>query len=171
MRERLEKLVQIYQTQAQLDLTTQLVVNEVLCGALTTIAREAASNGQAADSRVEQRIRALLDELAVANQTQYSSAELAEKCGMSQTTFRQAFHKVTGRNPHQYFEQLRIERAAQLLLQTGRTINSIARAQGYEDPYHFSRVFKRVMGTPPNRFRQKGYNPAIGNEAPASFSD
>ena len=158
MREQFEKLIQIYQTQSQNELTAQLVVNEVLCGALTTIAGEAAASGLAADSRVEQRIRALLDELALSNQKHFSSAELADKCGMSQTTFRQAFYKVTGRNPHQYFEQLRIERAAQLLLQTERSINAIARAEGYDDPYHFSRVFKRVMGASPYRFRRNDYH-------------
>lgn len=159
MRERLERLVRIYQTQAQADLAAQLVVNEVLCNALVTIAEDAAASGPgwlSPESKVEQRILALLNELAVTKQTQLSSAELAERCGMSQTTFRQAFLKITGRNPHQYFEQLRIERAAQLLLQTERTINSIALAEGYDDPYHFSRVFKRVMGSSPYQFRQKG---------------
>ncbi|MBN9393299.1 MAG: helix-turn-helix domain-containing protein [Chloroflexi bacterium] len=168
MREKLEKLVQIYQTQAQFDFPAQLIANEVLCGALTAIAGEAASSGFAASNQpeTEQHILALLAELAVSNQSHYTSADLAEKCGMSQTTFRQAFYKVTGRNPHQYFEQLRIERAAQLLLQTERSINSIARAEGYDDPYHFSRVFKRVMGASPYRFRQKGYSPDFQQEEP-----
>jgi AraC-like DNA-binding protein len=168
LRENLEKLVQIYQTQAQFDLSTQLIANEVLCGALTTIAGEAASNGFASNNQLEseQRIMALLAELAVSNQLHFTSAELAEKCGMSQTTFRQTFNKVTGRNPHRYFEQSRIERAAQLLLQTERSINAIARSEGYDDPYHFSRVFKRVMGASPYRFRQNGYGPDSPQERP-----
>ena len=157
MRERLEKLIQIYQTQTQLEFSAQLLTNEVICGALATIAEDAAFSGFSAGSKIEQRIKALLTGVAVSKPAQLSSAGLAEKCGMSQTAFRQAFQKVTGRNPHQYFEQLRIERAAQSLLQTERSINSIARAEGYDDPYHFSRVFKRVMGVSPHQFRLKGY--------------
>jgi AraC-like DNA-binding protein len=157
MRERLEKLIQIYQTQTQLEFSAQLLTNEVICGALATIAEDAAFSGFSAGSKIEQHIMALLTGLTVSKPAQLSSADLAEKCGMSQTAFRQAFQKVTGRNPHQYFEQLRIERAAQALLQTERSINSIARAEGYDDPYHFSRVFKRVMGASPNQFRLKGY--------------
>lgn len=157
VRERLERLVRIYQTQTLADLSAQLVINEVLSNALVTIAEDAAYNrGLSPESKIEQRIMALLTELSVSKQAQLSSAELAAKCGMSQTTFRQAFLKITGRNPHPYFEQLRIERAAQLLLQTERTINSIAIAEGYDDPYHFSRVFKRVMGSSPYQFRLKG---------------
>lgn len=166
-RERLERLVRIYQTQSQADFSSQLLVNEVLSSTLVTIAKDAAYSGLSPESKIEQRIMALLTELAVSKQTQLSSAELAAKCGMSQTTFRQTFLKITGRNPHQYFEQLRIERAAQLLLQTERTINSIALAEGYDDPYHFSRVFKRVMGCSPYQFRLKGHrqenNPRSGS--------
>ncbi|MDB5078095.1 MAG: hypothetical protein JWP00_19 [Chloroflexi bacterium] len=160
VREQLERLIQIYQTQAQITFSAQLQINEVLSFTLATIARDAANGGVSTDSRIEQRIKALLTELAVSKQTQLSITELAEKCGMSQTGFRQAFIKFTGRKPHQYFEQLRIERAAQLLLQTERTINAIAIAEGYEDPYHFSRVFKRVMGCSPYQFRFKGHNQA-----------
>jgi AraC-like DNA-binding protein len=154
-REQLERLVRIYQTQTQTGLAAQLLINEVLSHCLLTIAEDAAYSGLSPESTVEKRIISLLTELAVSKQTQLSITGLAEKCGMSQTTFRQAFMRVTGRNPHQYFEQLRIERAAQLLLQTDRTINAIAQAEGYNDPYHFSRVFKRVMGCSPYQFRFK----------------
>jgi AraC-like DNA-binding protein len=157
-RERLERLVRIYQTQTQTELASQLLINEVLSRCLLAIAEDAAYSGLSPESTVEKRIISLLTELAVSKQTQLSITELAEKCGMSQTTFRQTFMRMTGRNPHQYFEQLRIERAAQLLLQTERTINSIAQAEGYDDPYHFSRVFKRVMGCSPYQFRFKGNN-------------
>jgi AraC-like DNA-binding protein len=39
------------------------------------------------------------------------------------------------------------------MLETSRTISSIARMEGYEDPYHFSRVFKRITGQAPTDYR------------------
>ena len=68
---------------------------------------------------------------------------------------REAFRRATGSNPRVALEERRIEQAALALLETDRRVWEIARAAGYDDPYHFSRVFKRVVGFSPRAYRQR----------------
>jgi AraC family transcriptional regulator of arabinose operon len=44
--------------------------------------------------------------------------------------------------------------AAKLLLRSDDTIKSVGRAVGFDNPYHFSRVFKQIHGMAPGRFRR-----------------
>ena len=39
------------------------------------------------------------------------------------------------------------------------TVTQIARAVGFEDPYHFSRVFSRIEGLSPSAYRESAKNP------------
>ena len=48
---------------------------------------------------------------------------------------------------------LRMQRAAQLLDATDETVAAIAAAVGYPNPFHFSRSFKSYMGASPRRYR------------------
>lgn len=48
----------------------------------------------------------------------------------------------------------RLATARQLLRRSDATVASIARASGFADPDHFHRVFRRVQGTTPQRFRR-----------------
>jgi AraC-like DNA-binding protein len=74
---------------------------------------------------------------------------------MGITAFRAAFEQTMGRPPHKYFEERRIERAARALVETDHKIVKVAEAEGYDDPYHFSRVFVRVMGVSPRAYRAR----------------
>lgn len=80
--------------------------------------------------------------------------ELADKACLSYSYFCRLFHDIVGTTPAKYLESYRISRAAELLLGTVRPVYEIAREAGYEDPYHFSRVFRRVKGVSPSAFRK-----------------
>ncbi|MFA9478818.1 helix-turn-helix transcriptional regulator [Phycisphaerales bacterium AB-hyl4] len=56
--------------------------------------------------------------------------------------------------PHRWLEERRIELAARHLLHTNLPIAVVAQEAGYADQYHFSRVFKRVTGYAPARYRR-----------------
>jgi two-component system, response regulator YesN len=69
---------------------------------------------------------------------------------------RRLFIKETGKTPSEYLTEKRIN-YAKLLLETRLRNNSIsvkeiANHVGFDDPYYFSRVFKKVTGKSPTKW-------------------
>ena len=84
---------------------------------------------------------------------QISVAELAELENMSESHYRACFRKSMGMSPVDYVTDVRIRSAAQLLEDTDKKLNEIARLCGYNDTYYFIRVFKLKTGVTPGRYR------------------
>jgi AraC-like DNA-binding protein len=62
--------------------------------------------------------------------------------------FRRAFRDKIGLTPQKYLEFKKMEKASNIL-SLGRSVKETAALVGYEDPYFFSRMFKRYMGASP----------------------
>lgn len=82
-----------------------------------------------------------------------SNQDYAEMCCLSESRFSHVFKEVTGSTPKKFVEQKRIDAAKELLSSTKLQIFEIAASVGYEDPYHFSRVFKKIVGVSPQTYR------------------
>jgi AraC-like DNA-binding protein len=80
--------------------------------------------------------------------------DLAMAAGLSVHHFARAFKQTIGVSPHRYLVQQRVERAAQLLGATDRSLSEIAAEVGFADQSHFSKNFNRVTGSTPNAFRR-----------------
>lgn len=79
-----------------------------------------------------------------------SLADLAERTGYSAEYLCRIFRKYHGDSPYQVLTQRKMT-AAWLMLRDGHfQVNSVARELGYEDPLHFSRVFRRIMRCAPS---------------------
>ncbi len=83
-----------------------------------------------------------------------SVGELAARCGMSPDHFIRVFRTWTGTTPAQYGLERRVEAAAELLTETGRSIKDIAEATGFVDRFHFTKVVKARLGLPPAEYRR-----------------
>ena len=79
--------------------------------------------------------------------------DFAREAGMSASHFSELFRAQTGRSPMAYFIEIRMRHACRLLDLSNQPIKSVAIECGYRDPYYFSRVFKKVMGSSPKRYR------------------
>lgn len=79
---------------------------------------------------------------------------LADVAGLSPYHFARLFKQSTGRAPHQYLVQVRVERAKALLLHSRESITGIAVQVGFCDQSHFATHFKRTYGVTPRSFRQ-----------------
>lgn len=81
--------------------------------------------------------------------------EIAGSVHLSVAHFSFLFKKKTGYTPIEYFNHLKVQKACQYLLFTNLRIKEIAITLGIEDQYYFSRMFSKVMGMPPNEYREK----------------
>ncbi|WP_210638800.1 helix-turn-helix domain-containing protein [Pseudomonas sp. Tri1] len=84
----------------------------------------------------------------------FSLGDLAQAAGMSEYHFSRLFKRATGRSPSQYFIQLRMARARQLLIETERSIIDIGLEVGYGSASHFSQIFRREVGVAPSHYRR-----------------
>ncbi|GAA1581722.1 helix-turn-helix domain-containing protein [Actinoplanes couchii] len=83
-----------------------------------------------------------------------SVAELASTAGLSESYFAALFRRRMGVPVRTYQTQVRMARARELLGTTTRPIAEISTECGYDDPWYFSRQFRRTHGTSPSAYRQ-----------------
>lgn len=87
-------------------------------------------------------------------ETDISMPQVAEQLQMSYATFRHMFKKYTGLSPAQYFINLRIHRAKELLRSTDLSVKAITYRLHFENPEYFSTLFKRRTGLKPSEFKR-----------------
>jgi AraC-like DNA-binding protein len=80
---------------------------------------------------------------------------LAATANLSKFHFSRRFRQHTGHAPIQFFIQMKMQRACELLDSTDQPIKAIAGAVGYQDAFYFSRIFKRTIGVSPQAYRQQ----------------
>lgn len=82
-------------------------------------------------------------------------AELAAVVKLSPNYFVSLFKRSTGLSPHQYVLKCRIECAKALLAENKLPIIEICHQVGFQNPSHFTTVFRRFMGTTPGAYREQ----------------
>ena len=84
---------------------------------------------------------------------QLTVEEMALKHGLSSSYFSSLFRKATGMPPLDYFIHLKLQKACLLLYSSDIKIKKVAEEIGYDDPYYFSRLFKKYMKVSPDQYR------------------
>lgn len=89
-----------------------------------------------------------------ANYTQKLTLQnVASEVGISPNHFSTLFHRMVGVSFREYLCQTRVEGSKQLLLYTDYSLADIAAAMGFPDQSNFSKVFKRITGISPGKYR------------------
>ena len=81
--------------------------------------------------------------------------EIAQKLGISYSSFRKLFKEYTGIAPTMYQHNLRLQLAKELLTSTDESIKEIAYRLNFGSPDYFSSKFKAKIGMKPSDFREK----------------
>lgn len=98
-------------------------------------------------------IKPALECLSKGNFGSMTVHELAEKCCLSEYSFRELFKKYTGTSPKKYMINQKLDKADILLENTDIPIRAISELCDFESPQYFYRVYKAVRGKTP---RAKG---------------
>lgn len=79
--------------------------------------------------------------------------EMADYMGCSESHFHRKFQRETGMSPLNYFARAKLDAAYAMLRDTDLKINQIALKLGFQDPYYFSRFFKKYSGLSPKDWK------------------
>jgi AraC-like DNA-binding protein len=78
--------------------------------------------------------------------------EAARQCDVSVAYFCRLFQRFDHQSPYQFLMRLKMGEAAARLLADTVSVGRVAEDLGFSDAFHFSRVFKKVVGVSPGRF-------------------
>jgi transcriptional regulator GlxA family with amidase domain len=94
-----------------------------------------------------------------------STAALARQARVSSRQLERLFRKYLGCTPTQYYLEVRLARARQLLTQTSQSILDVALACGFVSASHFSKTFRTHFGVSPRETRRR-FEPPTAGRAP-----
>ena len=80
---------------------------------------------------------------------------LQRKFSYSNTFLCTRFKEQAGESIMQYYNRLKIEEACRLMQRTEASLSEISIQLGFNNPYYFSRVFKKVKGVAPSEYRKQ----------------
>lgn len=79
---------------------------------------------------------------------------IAQAVCTNKSNLCRVFRNDTGMTIGEYVTKIRIDASKRLLL-TSLSVSAVANLVGFEDPYYFSRVFRRQTGASPSEFRSR----------------
>ena len=107
-------------------------------------------------SKTEKRKRNLVNHTIYYLETHHDEEitleQLAEMLYVTPTYLSKTFKAATGVGPINYLIQIRLNHAKELLKNDSLSVKEVAKTVGYEDAYHFSKLFKKYYGKSPSQF-------------------
>lgn len=80
--------------------------------------------------------------------------EMARRVYLSPAYFSRVFKQETGETFNNCLNRIRIEKSKELLLHQNLRLTDIAQLTGFEDQSYYTKVFRRITGVPPLKFRE-----------------
>lgn len=78
--------------------------------------------------------------------------DIGRKLGVSGSHLRARFRQETGKSLGAFQREVRLQKAAEMLMQTKATVAEVSESSGWESPFAFSRAFRNYWGKSPKRF-------------------
>lgn len=110
---------------------------------------------EAAYPRAFIKCHALLDYLNNEFQKKFSSDYIEQRFESNYAYLNRVFHRMTGHTILNYLNDVRIKKAAELIKSTNINFYEIGYLVGIEDPYYFSKIFKKYTELSPMQYKKK----------------
>jgi AraC family transcriptional activator of mtrCDE len=169
----LRVIVEMIRSEVDAGAAGAVAIVEALCTVLLTLALRIHSRRATVspsllrligDTRLAPAIQAILSDPG----RDWTLDHLAALSAMSRATFARRFGEASAMTPGTLLLQVRMSRAADLLIRSQRSVADIGSDMGYQSEAAFSKAFKRLMEMSPARFRRAG-RPSV--EADLDSSD
>lgn len=153
-----QKVLDLYEALLQNGINDTAYSERLCAGLLRVLVLKMAESAQPTDRRHTRafstylRSRQFLEERYLELQT---LKDIAAGCRVDAAYLCRLFQRFDNLSPYQRLTRMKMSRAAQLLTSTHLLVKEVADQLGYEDPYHFSRVFKKVYGVAPEQFGRR----------------
>lgn len=153
-----DRLLELYAAIHDAIRNNRPALQQMLAGIASHILALLYADRQASRGGSEQTLKPVdlaIHRMRAALETELDLPRLALELGLSYSAFRRAFTRHTGLSPHQYFLELRLARARNLLLETTLAVKEVARQTGFPDEHYFCRLFRRRLGRTPSQWRER----------------
>jgi len=97
-------------------------------------------------------IKSVIDYIQANFNQEISLKQAAETVYINPGYLGKLFKKETGLSFHDYLNQVRIDKAKELLLTTNRFVYQVSESVGYKDYNYFHKTFKKLVGTTPSDY-------------------
>lgn len=114
-----------------------------------------ATCGPETRGETEPRLRTLLLEIERRLAAPPEVREMAALVHLSESRFARWFREQRGESPAAYVRQRRVAEACRRLAFTEDSVDQVADGLGFANRFHFSRVFKAVLGETPGTFKRR----------------
>ncbi|MCA0758492.1 AraC family transcriptional regulator [Paenibacillus sp. N4] len=131
---------------------TALKFTEVLIGLSRDTFMDELQRGERFRSKAIVKVNALLDHIHQNYQHKITGADIERLFECSYDYLNREFKKVTGQPISRYMNAVRIGQAKELIGTTSLGMGEIGYLTGLNDPYHFSKLFKKHTGMSPTEY-------------------
>ena len=128
--------------------------NTILVRPTDLIPRQSTDLYAAADPLIARALRFITDN----SQNRIEVKDVVSAVATNRRSLERKFRSILGRSIAHEITRLRLDRAKRSMVETDTPMKEIALDSGFRDTDHLYKVFQRVLGIPPTRFREKHQN-------------
>ena len=148
-----DQLLEARQSEKSGDLKYQSILYRFLSEVIDTTCKE--TEPRADGNFSELYVRKAIEYIEINFSHKVSIAELADYIGVDRKYLSALFKKKLNVSPQAFLLQFRMNKAGELMRNSGLTIADISRSVGYNDPLLFSKMFKKITGVSPKAYRNQ----------------
>jgi AraC family transcriptional regulator len=140
----------LYRELAAADTAAALVSEGVVLEMLGLLARRPRRGERTAPRWLAEAVDLVHEEY----QAPLTVRRIADRVGIGPATLARGFRRHRGESIGDCVRRLRVERARRMIQEGSRDLVAVALEAGFADQSHFTRIFRRLVGTTPGEYRR-----------------